>query len=109
MRFLIDAQLPPALARLLDQHGHQGEHVTEIGPANTTDRVLWRYALDHDAVIVTKDEDFADMVAIGAKGPPVVWIRVGNTRSTVLLRWFEPLIDDIVEMVSNGQSLIELR
>lgn len=109
MRFLIDAQLPPALARLLVEHGHQADHVNQIGPGDAPDRVLWRYALDHDAVIVTKDEDFADMVAIGAEAPPVVWVRIGNTRSAALLTWFEPLIDDIVEMVDNGQRLIELR
>lgn len=109
MRFLIDAQLPPALARLLDEHGHQADHVTEIGPADAPDRVIWQYALDHDAVIVTKDEDFADMVTIGAESPPVLWVRIGNTRSAALLRWFEPLIDDIVELVDNGQRLIELR
>jgi predicted nuclease of predicted toxin-antitoxin system len=109
VRFLIDAQLPPALARLLDERGHQAEHGTEVGPADASDRAIWQYALDHDAVIVTKDEDFADMVAIGADGPPVVWVRIGNTRSAVLLRWFEPLIGDIVEMVSDGQRLIELR
>ncbi len=66
MQFLVDAQLPPALARLLREHGHTAEHITEIGPADAPDSEIWRYALEHDAVIVTKDEDFADMVA-----PPV--------------------------------------
>jgi predicted nuclease of predicted toxin-antitoxin system len=31
MRFLIDAQLPPALAVLLTKHGHIAEHVADIG------------------------------------------------------------------------------
>lgn len=73
MRFLVDAQLPPALARLLRDHGHDAEHVTEIGPADAPDRDIWRYALEHGAVIVTKDEDFADMVATGREAPAVVW------------------------------------
>jgi len=33
VRFLVDAQLPPALALLLDDHGHIAEHITDIGPA----------------------------------------------------------------------------
>jgi predicted nuclease of predicted toxin-antitoxin system len=65
VRFLIDAQLPPALARLLTEHGHQAEHVHDIGRGDAPDRELWQYALDHDAVIVTKDEDFAHMSALG--------------------------------------------
>lgn len=109
MQFLVDAQLPPALARLLREHGHTAEHITEIGPADAPDSEIWRYALEHDAVIVTKDEDFADMVATGREAPAVVWVRTGNTRRAVLLACFEPLIEQIVEMVGSGQRLIELR
>ncbi|MEJ7831763.1 MAG: DUF5615 family PIN-like protein [Nocardioides sp.] len=109
MRFLVDAQLPPTLARRLREHGHDAEHVTEIGPADAPDRYIWRYALEHGAVVVTKDEDFADMVATGREAPAVLWVRVGNTRRAVLLAWFEPLIDQIVDMVHSGDRLIELR
>ncbi len=109
MRFLIDGQLPPALARLLEEHGHTADHITQIGPADAPDRDLLLYALEHDAVLVTKDEDFADMIATGLEAPPVVWIRIGNTRRAALLAWFEPLIDQIVEMVGAGNRLIELR
>jgi predicted nuclease of predicted toxin-antitoxin system len=109
VRFLVDAQLPPALALLLDEHGHVAEHVIDIGPVDIPDRELWRYALEHQAVIVTKDEDFANMLATGVDAPAVVWIRVGNTRRASLLAWFEPLIDQIVTMVEVGDRLIELR
>ena len=109
MRFLVDAQLPPALALLLEEHGHTAEHITDIGPADSPDRELWRYALEHQAVIVTKDEDFANMIATGVDAPTVVWIRVGNTRRASLLAWFEPRIDQIVGMVEGGDRLIELR
>lgn len=109
MRFLIDAQLPPALARMLTGRGHEAEHVNDIGPGDAPDRELWQYALDHQAVIVTKDEDFARMVAVGDESPTVVWVRVGNTRRDALLAWFEPLIEQIVSMVERGDHLIELR
>lgn len=109
MRFLIDAQLPPALARVLTEHGHVAEHGTDIGPGDAPDRALWRYALDHQAVVVTKDEDFAQMVAIEDDSPTVVWIRVGNTRRAALLAWFEPSIERIVSMVERGDQVIELR
>ncbi|MFT4035560.1 MAG: DUF5615 family PIN-like protein [Patulibacter sp.] len=44
MRFLIDAQLPPALARLLTAHGHHAEHVTDTASGDTPDREIWNYA-----------------------------------------------------------------
>lgn len=109
MRFLVDAQLPPALAQLLRDHGHVAQHVTAIGPGDAPDRDLWQYALENESAIVTKDEDFSLMFAMRGERPPVVWVRIGNTRKAVLLTWFEPLIDQIVDLIENDQKLIELR
>jgi predicted nuclease of predicted toxin-antitoxin system len=109
VRFLIDAQLPPALARLLSDHGHLAEHVYDTGLGEASDRDLWRYALEHDLVLVTKDEDFPAMVLLDDSSPPVVWVRVGNTRRRALLEWFEPLTGRIVELVVAGSRLVELR
>ncbi len=109
MRFLVDAQLPPALADLMREHGHQAEHVIDIGPSDAPDRDLWLYALMHEAVIVTKDEDFADMVAVSETGPPVAWVRTGNVRRAALLTWFEQLIPQLVAAIDDGERLVELR
>lgn len=49
------------------------------------------------------------MIARGGNTPAVVWVRIGHTRRAVLLAWFEPLIDKIVDLVDQGQRLIELR
>jgi len=49
------------------------------------------------------------MSAMGGEAPAVVWVRIGNTRKTALLTWFEPLIGRIVELVESGQRVIELR
>jgi predicted nuclease of predicted toxin-antitoxin system len=62
------------------------EHVNDIGLGDATDRTLWRYAIEHVSVLVTKDEDFSDMLLLSGSSPVVVWIRVGNTRRQALLR-----------------------
>ncbi len=59
MRFVVDAQLPPALARRLETLGHTAEHVADRGMASASDNVIRDYAASVGAVIVTKDEDFA--------------------------------------------------
>ena len=41
MRFLVDAQLPPALARWLAQEGHEAEHVFYCFPPGITDTAIW--------------------------------------------------------------------
>ena len=58
-QFLIDAQLPPALARWLTTQGYPSQHVVDFGGDGTTDDKVWAQALRLGAVIVSKDEDFA--------------------------------------------------
>ena len=50
MRFIIDAQLPPGLARWLAEAGHEARHVEEVGLRDTEDAPIWRYALANQAV-----------------------------------------------------------
>ncbi len=109
MRFLVDAQLPPALARLLTERGHIAEHVADVGLLSASDSAIWRYAIDHDAVLITKDEDFPNQALLGGSAPVVVWIRVGNTTRRALLDWFAPLVDRLIAMIDSGERLIELR
>ena len=59
MRFVVDAQLPPALARRLEALGHRAEHVADLGLTSASDNEIRDYAAGVGAAIVTKDEDFA--------------------------------------------------
>jgi predicted nuclease of predicted toxin-antitoxin system len=45
MRFLVDAQLPRALARYLASAEHQAEHVYDIGMGEASDSTIWNYAM----------------------------------------------------------------
>ena len=85
MRFLVDAQLPPALARALITEGHQAEHLEDIGLRQAKDPVIWDYALRHQAAIITKDEDFVDRFRRLQYGPVIVWFRIGNASKRTLL------------------------
>ena len=57
MRFLVDAQLPIALARML-QHGHESKHVADLKMMETPDRDIWLWAKQSKSIIISKDEDF---------------------------------------------------
>jgi uncharacterized protein (DUF433 family) len=72
MRFIVDAQLPPALARFLTANGHEAEHVGDRGLQSASDRTIWDFALQENAAIVAKDEDFAQGKALAAARPPPV-------------------------------------
>lgn len=110
MRFLVDAQLPPALARFLAAQGHDAAHVLDCNLLEATDVAIWDYAIANDAVIVTKDEDFALMSAMSDEAKPrIVWIRIGNCSKQELLARFQRRSTEIVALLQEGNALIEVR
>ncbi len=108
MRFLIDAQLPPALARWLEEAGHEAKHVEEVGLREAEDAPIWQHALANQAVIVTKDEDFASRVKQSQNSPKVVWLQIGNCSNRALRMWLEPLLPAIVSQLEQGERLLEI-
>ena len=79
MKFIVDAQLPPALARLLRESGCDASAVREIGLREANDAEIWRYAVQQQAAIITKDEDFAERCLYSRDQPVILWLRIGNT------------------------------
>lgn len=108
MRFLVDAQLPPALARMLAAKGFEAEHVYDVRLGEAEDAIIWDHAANTEAVIVTKDEDFVSLITLRPHGPAVVWIRIGNTSRQALLEWFEPMLPAIVAALRSGEKLVEV-
>ena len=105
MKFLVDAQLPPARLR---EAGHEAEHVEDLGLRDGSDGAIWSHALQSRAVIVTKDEDFAARSAQAAAAPVIVWLRVGNTTNRVLRAWIEPRMSGIAGLLAQGSRLVEV-
>jgi predicted nuclease of predicted toxin-antitoxin system len=112
LKFIVDAQLPPALAGWLRDHGHQAEHVQDVGLREAEDSPIWQYALIQRSVILTKDEDFAArarQVKQDRETPVIVWLRIGNCSNRALQKWFVPLLPEIVREIESGQRFIEVR
>lgn len=108
MRFLVDANLPPALAAWLRNRGHAADHVGETGEASRADTDIWREAIALKYVVVSKDEDFARRRSVSDRGPQVVWIRLGNTRRAALFSHLEAVWPQLEAALERGEPLIEV-
>ena len=107
MRFLIDAQLPPALAGWLRERGHEAEHVAEIGMIAATDTEIANYVHANGCVLITKDEDFTLLRLPSLFG--LLWVRCGNTTKEALFEWLEPRWSEVERLLAEGEEFIELR
>lgn len=107
MRFLIDAQLPPAMATWLRERGYEAEHVFKVGMVGATDAAIAERAEKAGAVLVTKDEDFAAL-----RLPDrfvLLWLRCGNATNRALFAWLEPRWPEIERLLTAGEPFIEAR
>lgn len=108
MRFLIDAQLPPGLARWLTAEGYPADHVDDLGLRAAADATIADKAHDLGAVIWSKDSDFAERARRTA-GLQVVWVRLGNTTNPSLRARLAPHLPAIAAALNAGEALIEIR
>jgi predicted nuclease of predicted toxin-antitoxin system len=108
MRFLVDAQLPPSLVRFLAERGEEATACRDVGLRDADDDDIWQFAISGTWCIVTKDEDFAIRRITERVGPPVVWLRIGNSTNPASFQWLSPLWANVVEQLRAGQGLVEV-
>ena len=108
MHFLIDAQLPPGLARWLTAQGYPSEHVNDLGLGAAPDGEIEAKARELRAMVWSKDSGFADR-ARQSPGLQVVWLRIGNTTNASLRERLAPLLMTIAAALEDGESVIEIR
>ena len=89
MRFLVDAQLPPALAHWLGEKGFAATPVRELGLREADDGSIWNFATSGGWTVLTKDEDFVARGLATPDAPAIVWLRIGNCTNRVLFAWLE--------------------
>ena len=78
MKFPVDEDLSPSIAAKLPSLGHAASHVAHVGLASTTDRALWKLALDRDEVVITANaRDFLKLATGVELHPGLIVLREG--------------------------------
>ena len=108
MRFLVDAQLPPGLARWLTAEGYPADHVNDLSIGPATDSRIEAEARRLGAVIWSKDVDFAERARL-KPGLQIVWLRLGNTTNAALRARLAPRMETMAAALAAGETLIEIR
>ena len=84
MRVLVDAQLPPAFAHWLVEHGLAATPVRDLGLRDSDDGSIWNFATAGGWTVITKDEDFIARCVGNPSAPTAVWLRIGNCTNRAL-------------------------
>ena len=108
MKFIVDAQLPRSLARLLRERGHDAIHTLELPLKNaTTDSYIRQFSIEDERVVISKDSDFFDSFVIKKEPYKLLYLTVGNISNADLLDLFDKNLLHIIYELT-GNSVIEM-
>ena len=97
MKIILDANISWKLVNKLKKIFEDCTHVDLIGlnvPVEDID--IWNYSLKNGYTIITKDNDFVDLLEINGFPPKVILLKTGNNSTKAL-----------EELLINAKQLIE--
>ena len=80
----------------------------DVGLRDAEDGAIFDAARMANAVVVSKDEDFSELVLRRGPPPQLVWLRCGNCSNKHLIELFEKAWDEVALQVSSGEPIVEL-
>jgi predicted nuclease of predicted toxin-antitoxin system len=82
VKLLFDQNVSPDLVRRLGDLFPGSEHVYNLNLHEVDDPVLWSFARENHFIVVSKDADFSELSMIRGFPPKLLWLRLGNCRTS---------------------------
>lgn len=77
-----------------------------LGAECSSDKSIFERARDENAIIMSKDSDFRDLVERHGPPPHIIWLTCGNTSNAALTSLLESLLPKAIEMIRTGEPLV---
>ncbi len=105
----MDENLSRRIVSLLEADFPGSSHVVLLGLERASDPDIWIYAQRNDFVIVTRDSDFSDMIALYGPPPKVVRFCRGNCSRNVVAEALIEHCEEILYALSDTErGLVEI-
>jgi predicted nuclease of predicted toxin-antitoxin system len=106
---IVDAQLSPAIATWINQQfGPEAVALRDLGLRDATDRVVFDFARERGAIVMTKDSDFVSLVQRHGSPPQIIWLTCGNTSNAALRLILAKALSDALALLAQGEPLVEI-
>ncbi|MBE9117139.1 DUF5615 family PIN-like protein [Lusitaniella coriacea LEGE 07157] len=109
MKIWVDAQLPPTLANWLSAtFALEASALRDFALRDAQDIEIFEAARAENAVIMTKDSDFIDLVCRLGSPPQILWLTCGNVTNRNLRRLLTATLPDALEQLQQGEMIVEI-
>jgi predicted nuclease of predicted toxin-antitoxin system len=105
----VDAHISPAVAKWITaEFGEPAQSVRDLGLHNSKDKDIFAAARQAQAIVMTKDADFSEMVDRLGPPPAVIWLTCGNTSNAALRLLLKSTLPRAIELIARGDPLVEI-
>ena len=109
MKFWVDAQLPPMLAEWLSkEYGVDALCLRDLGLRDAPDIEIFQAAHRAQVVVISKDNDFVELVSRHGSPPQLLWVNCGNVTNGRLRVVFGKTFPDALALLESGQAIVEV-
>jgi predicted nuclease of predicted toxin-antitoxin system len=109
MTIWVDAHLSPGIAKWIrESFPVDAIPLRDLNLRDADDADIFRAARDADAVVMTKDSDFQDLVQRLGTPPRVIWITCGNTSNARLRVILSKTLPDAIALLESGERVVEI-
>ena len=105
----LNAHLSPKLADWIsEEFGVKCVAVRDLGLRDASDREIFHEAKRQNAVIMTKDSHFIDLVLRLGSPPQIVLLTMGNTSNSELKAILSQSFSKVLALLDTGEAFVEL-
>jgi predicted nuclease of predicted toxin-antitoxin system len=105
----LDAQLPPSLAKLIQANfSLTCFALRDLGLRDASDEEIFLAAQKQNAVVISKDADFVNLVRTKGAPTKIIWLTFGNTSNKRLQEIFAQHLDTALNMLKGTDDLVEI-
>lgn len=110
MTIWVDAHLSPAIATWISSTFEiETVALRDLGLRDAEDPEIFEAAKAQEAIVMTKDSDFVDLVERLGSPPQIIWLTCGNTSNARLRKILRETLPRALELLAAGETLVEIR
>ena len=110
MKLWVDAQLSPAIAAWINRtfDDIEAESVRALGLRDATDPEIFEEAKKADVVVMSKDDDFIQLIEQRGIPPKFIWVTCGNTSNARMREILSTTLPKAKELLESGENIVEI-
>jgi predicted nuclease of predicted toxin-antitoxin system len=89
--------------------GVESRSLRDLSLVNASDAEIFFLARNVDAVVLTKDRDFVDLLRRHGLPPRVIWITCGNTSKREMREVLGRTFAAACQLLTSGEAMVEIK